>query len=111
MIPILFSFFLDYQCNFECAHCSVGSNPRAKMPMKPEVFDSFFAQIRSVPSARILVFTGGETTLRLPQLLRGLTLAREAGLRTRVVSNAWWAKSEDEALTYLRRLKDHGLDE
>ena len=65
MIPSLFSVFLDYQCNFECAHCSVGSSPRSKFPMETGILEKFFDELPKIKSGRVVVFTGGEVTLKM----------------------------------------------
>lgn len=68
MIPSIIAFFVDYKCNFKCGHCSIGSCPDISSPMSREVFDAFFAQIGNLPSVKVLTFTGGEATPRLPFL-------------------------------------------
>ena len=107
----LFSVFLDYWCNFECKHCSVGSSPRTIMPMPREILERAFEGLKSVPSARVVVFTGGEPTLRLDMLLEGIRMAKERGLRARVVTNGWWASSPAKARDMVAKLKGAGLDE
>ena len=107
----LFSIFLDYWCNFECKHCSVGSSPKTIMPMPRELLDHAFEGLKDVPSARVVVFTGGEPTLRLDMLLEGIRMTKERGLICRVVTNGWWASSEKKADAMLGRLRDAGLDE
>ena len=111
MLPSLFSVFLDYRCNFECAHCSVGSNPRTVMPMPRSLLLKFFQEVREVPTARVVVFTGGEPTLRPDLLLEGITLAKEGNLLTRVVTNGYWAVTPERAEQFARQLREAGLDE
>lgn len=69
------------------------------------------AQISNVKTAEVLVFTGGETTLFLEQLLKGIKAGKKAGMLTRIVTNAWWADTEENARKILRSLKEAGLDE
>lgn len=107
----LFSIFLDYWCNFECQHCSVGSSPRTIMPMPRDVLTRAFEGLKQVPSARVVVFTGGEPTLRLEMLLEGIRMTKERGLLCRVVTNGWWASSEERADAMLGSLREAGLDE
>lgn len=59
----------------------------------------------------MVVFTGGEATLRWGDLLRSIERAKGHGLRTRLVTNGWWAFSECAALDRLKKLRDAGLDE
>jgi hypothetical protein len=111
MQPSLFSIFLDYWCNFECKHCSVGSSPRTIMPMPREILDRAFEGLKDIPTAKVVVFTGGEPTLRLETLLEGIRMTKERGLRSRVVSNGWWASTPAKATEMVRKLRDAGLDE
>lgn len=111
MIPSLLSVFLDYQCNFYCGHCSVGSSPKTKFPMPKAVLEKGITEFSSIPSAKIVVFTGGEATLRWDMLKYGIKLAKEMGLLTRLVSNSWWARSIERAKEKLEELKEVGLDE
>jgi len=111
MIPSIIALFLDYKCNFRCKHCSINSGPNISVPMSKEVFNAFFDQIRQVPSAKVLVFTGGEATLQMPMLVEGIRRGKQAGLITRLVTNAWWAKTESGAMEFLRKLKEAGLNE
>jgi organic radical activating enzyme len=111
MMPSLFSIFLDYWCNFECKHCSVGSSPRTILPMPREILDKAFEGLKAVPTAKVVVFTGGEPTLRLEMLLEGIRMAKEKGLRVRIVTNGWWASSIPKAQEMVGKLKAAGLDE
>jgi hypothetical protein len=111
MIPSLFSVFLDYVCNYSCQHCSVGSTPQTKLKMTDEVFERLFDGLKEVKNVRCVVFTGGEATLHPEMLLEGIRRSKALGLRTRVVSNAWWAKTPDAAVTFLKPYLDAGLDE
>ncbi len=111
MLPALVSIFLDYKCNFSCSHCSVGSSPKTSFPMPEEVLDRALEQIASIKSVKTVVFTGGEATLRRELLLEGIRRASELGYRTRLVTNVWWAKTEEKAVAYLKTLKEAGLSE
>jgi MoaA/NifB/PqqE/SkfB family radical SAM enzyme len=111
MRPSLFSVFLDYWCNFECKHCSVGSSPKTIMPMPREILEKAFAGLAQVPTARIVVFTGGEPTLRMEMLEEGIRMAKGRGLLARIVTNGWWASSPEKATEVVSRLRAAGLDE
>jgi MoaA/NifB/PqqE/SkfB family radical SAM enzyme len=111
MRPSLFSVFLDYWCNFECKHCSVGSSPKTIMPMPREILEKAFAGLAQVPTAQVVVFTGGEPTLRMEMLEEGIRMTKERGLLARVVTNGWWASSPEKAAEVVGRLRAAGLDE
>jgi len=120
--PSSFHLLLDYQCNFECAHCSVGSSPRTKLPMPRELLRKALAEIAQIvppegleelqgPWPRTIVtFTGGEATLRKEILLEGIELAHQAGFFTRLITNGWWATTPEGAAAMVAELAKAGLD-
>ena len=111
MQPLIFPIFLDYKCNYACGHCSVGSSPRTKFPIDEELVFSYITQIAEFPTAAGVVFTGGEPTLRKDLLIRAIAFAQERGLMTRVVTNAWWARTRTKAETFVEDLRQAGLQE
>ena len=111
MIPTFLAIFIDLKCNFKCAHCSVSSGPDVSMHMARAVMDKAILEAKDVPTIKVAVFTGGEPTLFMTDLLYGIGRAHENGLITRVVTNAFWARTKGEAERYVSRLKDAGLDE
>ena len=111
MIPSILSIFLDYHCNFECKHCSVGSSPRTKYPMPEEVMTKAIDGAHELASIAVVVFTGGEPTLRMPVLVRGIERVRDAGYLSRVVTNAWWATTPEKARATVAKLQAAGLQE
>lgn len=111
MQPLIFPIFLDYKCNYECKHCSVGSSPRTRMPVSEAHVYSFIDQVAQLPTARGVVFTGGEPTLRKALLLAAVRHAHDLGLLTRIVTNSWWAKTPVKAQRWVAAFREHGLDE
>ncbi|HMJ76539.1 MAG TPA: radical SAM/SPASM domain-containing protein, partial [Iamia sp.] len=111
MIPAILSVFLDYQCNYECGHCSVGSSPRTKYPMPEEIFDRVIEGLDEVPTISLVAFTGGEPTLHKQKLFNAIRRVKEKKVTVRVVTNAWWASSDEKARQWVQDLKDAGLDE
>ena len=111
-LPIVrtLSVMLTYQCTAACEHCGTLSHPRAKGDLSEE---RLLAAIEAAPALGFgnVVFTGGEATLRPKRLARGITAAREAGLLTRLVTNAYWARSREKAEAMIAGLVDAGLNE
>ena len=104
------SVMLTYQCNAECANCGTLSHPRAKGTLDREVLMSAIAAAGTLDFGNV-VFTGGEATLRPVLLLEGLQAGRAHGLSTRLVTNAYWARTPERATTAVARLVDAGLQE
>lgn len=111
MIPTSVSVFLDYQCNFACDHCSVGSSPETKFEMPEEVWENVFNELVKLDTLEMVCFTGGEVTLHKDRLLDAIERVSDAGIGTRIVTNAWWAHDMDSARDMLDDLVDAGLDE
>lgn len=112
MIPTVASIFLDYRCNYACAHCSVGSSPDTIFPMPEDLLTQIITEeLPRLPGLNVVVFTGGEPTMRRRELLRGLSLAKEQGYITRLVTNGWWGRSASKAAAWLDELVAAGLDE
>ena len=59
----------------------------------------------------LVIFTGGEPFLFRDDLLTGVKYCSELGLKTRIVTNAFWAHSANEARTMVSRCIEAGLSE
>ncbi len=97
---------LTYKCNFECEHCFVWGGPRQAGVMNLEQITEILNQAREVDSLDWIYFEGGEPFLYYPILLRGVQQATARGFHTGIVSNAYWATSEADALVWLRPFAD-----
>ncbi len=111
MIPHTVSVFLDYKCNLECSHCSLGSSPKLSSEIDWRYVEQALREGCRDIDSQVAVFTGGEVTLHMEKLLRGLRLADDLGYSTRIVTNAGWAGSMEQATEVINRLEDAGLDE
>lgn len=111
MQPTLVSIFLDYQCNYECAHCSVGSGPQIKFEMNDSTLERMLDGLRTLDSVITVVFTGGEATIHKEKLLGAISRVHSMGFRTRLVSNGWWASTASKARRWVGELRAAGLDE
>lgn len=69
------------------------------------------ATTNAFSSIKILVLTGGECFLLGEHLERIINYSTKKGLLTRVVTNAYWATSIDEAERRIKPLVDAGLTE
>jgi Radical SAM superfamily len=97
-----------YQCTAACKHCGTLSSP------KDETWLPIDDMLRAIDQAAdagygLVVFTGGEPTLAGEHLLLGIRRAASKGMAVRMVSNACWAGSEDEALAAVGEWVDAGL--
>ncbi len=63
---------------------------------------SFIDAVARLGSLRLVAFSGGECFLLGRSLDAAVRYAAGKGLRTRCVSNAYWAISQDDAIAYLK---------
>jgi hypothetical protein len=102
---------LTYKCDGECDHCFVWSCPRAPGTMTLGFVEEILRQAGEVESITYICFEGGEPFLFYPLLLKGTELARSKGYEVGLVSNAYWANDERDALLWLKPLADLGLSD
>lgn len=93
---------LSYQCTFECDHCFVWGSPWQKGTMTLEQIGELLKQARQMETVRSIYFEGGEPFLFYPVLLAAVRMAVNCGFRVGIVSNAYWATSEGDAIEWLQ---------
>jgi hypothetical protein len=92
---------LTYECNYECDHCFVWGGPSQTGTMTVETIERIVAGADALGTIEWIYFEGGEPFLYYDTLLAGVRLARKTGFKVGIVSNAYWASSEAEALERL----------
>ena len=95
-------FLLTYTCNLECDHCFVYSGPNAKGTFTLNRLREVFDEIAKIGTIEWVYFEGGEPFLFYPLMLEGIKIAHDMGFKTGVVTNAYWAISEEDAELWLR---------
>lgn len=105
-------FLLTYRCTLECDHCFVFGGPHA-----PEAGTFTLEQVRRAleEAARIgtvewVYFEGGEPFLFYPLMLEGISLAEGMGFKVGVVTNSYYATSDEDAELWLRPLVGRVMD-
>ena len=104
-------FLLTYSCNFECDHCFVYSSPRAEGTFTLEQIRRVLAESVKTGTVEWVYFEGGEPFLFYPLMVEGLRIAGDRGLKTGVVSNAYWAISDEDAELWLRPFCELGVSD
>ena len=100
---------LTYRCTRACDHCFVHASPSARGTFTRARLAEVIEQTADLGTVEWVYFEGGEPFLHYPLLLEGLALARASGFLTGVVTNAYWASGRDDALLWLRPLRDLGV--
>ena len=102
--PILsgLHLLLTYRCNYECDHCFVFGSPRQDGVMTLAQVRDILRQAHELGTIEEFYFEGGEPMLYYPILETGIREAHELGFRTGIVSNGYWALTEQDAAEWLR---------
>lgn len=96
------------RCNVRCEHCVAADAvlDSAKMELaqaRDIIGDMAAAHVRG------LSFTAGEPLLYLDDICRLLSLCKQYGIYSRVVTNSFWAKTPAIAESIVARLQENGL--
>ncbi|RBL08139.1 radical SAM protein [Xanthomonas oryzae] len=109
--PKTLSIMLTYACPAECRDCGTLSSPRSKEQIGIEQAKRYMNEVHEMGDFQVVVFTGGEATLRWKDLVEGIRHASGLGLTARLVTNAHWANRVDTTSTKLSELVAAGLTE
>lgn len=110
-LPLSLAILPTYRCSAACQDCCFGSNPFMKGEIPIENILDYIDQAAKIKTMRLIVFSGGEAFLLGKNLDRAVACAAQHGLFTRIVTNAYWATTEEVAYRRLTELKNAGLTE
>jgi MoaA/NifB/PqqE/SkfB family radical SAM enzyme len=99
-------FLLTYTCNSECDHCFVYSSPQAKGTFTLKQVEEVLAESVKIGTIEWVYFEGGEPFLFYPLMLEGLRIGHDLGFKTGVVTNSYWAISDEDAQLWLRPFRE-----
>ncbi|MFC1746930.1 radical SAM protein, partial [Candidatus Neomarinimicrobiota bacterium] len=102
-------FILTYICNYECDHCFLYCSPSTIGTFTSNQVKAVLDELKNIKTGEVVYFEGGEPFLFHPLLLECITYANDSGYRTGVVTNTYWATSEQDAELWLRPLQEAGL--
>jgi hypothetical protein len=93
-----------YQCTFECDHCFVWGSPSQSGTMTLAQVRDIFGQAEALGGIEGICLEGGEPSMYYPTLLETAREARARGWWVELLTNAYWATSQEDALVFLRPL-------
>ena len=93
---------LTYQCNFECEHCFVWGSPWQTGTMTLRQIRHIVQQAKELRTVEWFYFEGGEPFLYYPIMLAGMREAAQAGFKTGMVTNSYWATELEDAVEWLK---------
>jgi hypothetical protein len=92
---------LTYQCTLECDHCFVWGSPWQEGVMSLSDIHLILQQALDLGTVKTIFFEGGEPFLYYATLLQGAREAAALGFEVGIVSNGFWANTEEDALANL----------
>ena len=95
---------LTYECNYECEHCFVWGGPSQSGTMTIDTIEHIFAEAEALGTIEWIYFEGGEAFLHYRVLRDSVRRAKEFGFNVGIVTNAYWATTNAEALKWLEPL-------
>ena len=101
---------ITLRCTSRCRICGTSSHPGHTAVMPLEKGTEYLNQISSVPSIKLVGFTGGEPFLFFDKLSELMGHTQSLGLVSKVATNAFWAKTFKDARAALAQLKNNGLE-
>ncbi|MDH3612167.1 MAG: hypothetical protein OES10_02720 [Gammaproteobacteria bacterium] len=93
---------LTYECNYECDHCFVWGGPSQTGTMTIETIAHILGEAEALGSIEWIYFEGGEAFLYYAILGAGIRLAKASGFKVGIVSNAYWATADADAMEWLK---------
>ncbi|WP_436845475.1 radical SAM protein [Streptomyces sioyaensis] len=108
--PRVLSLLLTLRCTAECAECGTHSSPRVRTRL-PEAEAARLIDEAAADNYNLIAFTGGEPMLYGIGLRRLIQRATDHAMPSRMVSNAFWARTPDKAARALEPLVEAGLSE
>ena len=102
-------FLLTYRCNFECDHCFLYCSPQSPGTFTIKQVDDVLEEAWKIGTIKMIYFEGGEPTLYYPLLLESIRRAKQKGFEVGIVTNAYGALAEEDAVLWLQPLAEAGL--
>ena len=105
------AFVTTNACTAYCDHCLMCCAPGEKKYLTFEMMKKSIDELIVAYHLEQVIFTGGEPTLLGDELFRTIRYCTDRGLLTRMVTNAHWADTYENARAYIRKLRAAGLNE
>jgi hypothetical protein len=102
-------FITTYMCTHTCDHCFVCSSPAAEGTFTPGQIVQALDQAQAIGTVERIYFEGGEPFLFYPLLMEGIRQARARGFSVGVVTNGYFATSDENARLFLEPLAELGI--
>ncbi|MCW4043026.1 MAG: radical SAM protein [Candidatus Bathyarchaeota archaeon] len=103
-------FLLTFKCPSKCKHCSYRAGPDRTGFIDLEQAEKWLTELIEIQPLQSITVHGGEPFLYFKVLKGIFKKAKEFGIQERwVITNAYWAETEEVAEKKLSELKEAGL--
>jgi len=102
-------FLLTYACSYECDHCFVHAGPHAGGTFTIGQIRDVLDELVKIGTITTVYLEGGEPFQYYALMREGVARASERGFDVGIVTNAYWATTEEDAELWLRDLAALGL--
>ena len=104
-IPVIsLGFLYTNKCNLSCRHCCNESGPNGNDKLAEEAAADKIREAAEL-GIRKIVFTGGEPSLYMDEIVRLLAVATSCGLASQVVTNGLWREDVASIESQVETLK------
>ena len=100
---------VTYRCNSKCRHCQIPS-PQNSDCVKPALFQKLLLNLKQKGLKHVCLW-GGEPLLEPLICLELLSICKNNGIKSSLISNGFWGKDKKQAEKIAKKLADEGLDE
>ncbi|MHA2244239.1 MAG: radical SAM protein [Candidatus Hodarchaeales archaeon] len=104
-------FLLTMTCNFECDHCFLHCGPTFEGTFTLNQLRAVHDEMKKMGTIKMVYYEGGEPFLFYPLMLEGIKMSHKMGFKTGVVTNSYWAISDEDAELWLKPLLDQGISD
>lgn len=110
--PRMMTVITTYQCTAACQECCFECSPKLTSRLSlSDITNSVEQAMTLYPDLEIVIFTGGECFTLKDDLFDAIAFCSRRGLKTRCVTNGYWAKRMSVAQAYAERLLAAGIGE
>ncbi len=99
------------RCPIACPHCVATASPRGRARLTLREMRTAVDDMFGLGRLRMVIFTGGEPFLLREDLLDMVGYCAAKGLTTRIVTNAFWARTPENASNIVQACLAAGLTE
>jgi MoaA/NifB/PqqE/SkfB family radical SAM enzyme len=104
------AFGYSTRCNIKCDHCVAAGDQFDLIKMELDQAKTCIIEL-SAAGVTGISFTAGEPFLYFEDMLELIKICHSLGIYSRIVTNSFWAKDNEQTDTYIKDLQQAGLSQ